>query len=91
MPNALRPALLAYEYVITVDREVKLFWNRQITVASVLFCFNRYLPLAVAILYLPFDQPGPDSTYAVSIFAIQIYTAHSLSYCAFRGPIFMFV
>ncbi|KAI0758211.1 hypothetical protein C8Q74DRAFT_1441781 [Fomes fomentarius] len=33
--------LLAYEYVITFDREMKLFWKRSITGSSILFITNR--------------------------------------------------
>ncbi|KAI0774609.1 hypothetical protein C8Q74DRAFT_1201129, partial [Fomes fomentarius] len=48
------PGLLAYEYMITFDRETKFFWKRSITGSSVLFIVNRYLPLSLGILqYLP--------------------------------------
>ncbi|KAI0758260.1 hypothetical protein C8Q74DRAFT_1221923, partial [Fomes fomentarius] len=33
--------LLAYEYMITFDRETKFFWKRSITGSSVLFIVNR--------------------------------------------------
>ncbi|KAI0641919.1 hypothetical protein C8Q79DRAFT_986348, partial [Trametes meyenii] len=46
------PALLAYEYLITFDREVHLFWRSSFTGASVLFFLNRYLPLITIILEL---------------------------------------
>ncbi|KAI0354663.1 hypothetical protein OH77DRAFT_1521558 [Trametes cingulata] len=42
--------LLVFEYLITLDREVELFWRRKFTGASVLFLLNRYLPLSVTIL-----------------------------------------
>ncbi|KAI0359561.1 hypothetical protein OH77DRAFT_1420084 [Trametes cingulata] len=35
-------ALLAFEYVITLDREVRLVWGRKATGATVLFVLNRY-------------------------------------------------
>ncbi|EIW59955.1 uncharacterized protein TRAVEDRAFT_47251 [Trametes versicolor FP-101664 SS1] len=46
-PNpVLRPdSLLAYEYVITFDQEVTLFWKRKKTGATVLFLAIRYLTL----------------------------------------------
>ncbi|KAI9062447.1 hypothetical protein FKP32DRAFT_1677387 [Trametes sanguinea] len=34
--------LLAFEYVITLDREVRLVWGRKTTGATVLFVLNRY-------------------------------------------------
>ncbi|KAI0722683.1 hypothetical protein C8Q76DRAFT_793694 [Earliella scabrosa] len=50
--------LLAYEYMITFDREVHLFWRQKITLASILFGINRYLPLAVTIINLPYSVPN---------------------------------
>ncbi|KAI0351308.1 hypothetical protein OH77DRAFT_944914 [Trametes cingulata] len=38
-------ALLAYEYIITFDQEVALFWKRKMTGATVLFLATRYLAL----------------------------------------------
>ncbi|KAI0629432.1 hypothetical protein C8Q77DRAFT_1235304 [Trametes polyzona] len=35
-------ALLAFEYVITFDREVRLVWGRKVTGATILFVLNRY-------------------------------------------------
>ncbi|KAI0713665.1 hypothetical protein C8Q76DRAFT_784602 [Earliella scabrosa] len=46
-----------YEYAITFRREVEIFWNRKVTVASVLFVANRYLPMIVISLGLPNDVP----------------------------------
>lgn len=38
-------ALLAYEYIITFDQEVDLFWRRKKTGATVLFVATRYMAL----------------------------------------------
>ncbi|EIW59936.1 uncharacterized protein TRAVEDRAFT_122446, partial [Trametes versicolor FP-101664 SS1] len=38
-------ALTAYEYLITLDQEVNLFWRRRITGATLLFLATRYLAL----------------------------------------------
>lgn len=38
-------ALLAFEYVITLDRELELIWERRTTGASVLFMLTRYTSL----------------------------------------------
>ncbi|KAI0793678.1 hypothetical protein C8Q74DRAFT_1215220 [Fomes fomentarius] len=40
--------LLAYEYIITFDREMKFFWRQKITGSSVLFIVGRYLTLVFA-------------------------------------------
>ena len=37
--------LIFYDYVITFKYEVEHYWQRKITVASVLFLSNRYVPL----------------------------------------------
>ncbi|KAM5541388.1 hypothetical protein V8D89_004942 [Ganoderma adspersum] len=42
--NAAAVALF-YEYFITISEEVKYFWKRKLTGASILFFLNRYLPL----------------------------------------------
>ena len=39
------PVLVAYDYVLTVPREARLFWKRKMTAASFLFFANRYLAL----------------------------------------------
>lgn len=40
------PAFLVYEYLITLDQEIKLFWKRGgFTGASALFLFVRYSTL----------------------------------------------
>lgn len=44
-PTVSRQALLAYEYVITLDQEVALFWKPKITGATVLFMGTRYSAL----------------------------------------------
>ena len=48
-------ALFAYEYLITLSREVDLFWKRKFTMASAPFIVNRYLVLAVNILDMPYS------------------------------------
>lgn len=42
--------LLVYEYIITFDKEVELFWRGSMTRASALFLFNRYLSLVAIAL-----------------------------------------
>ncbi|KAI0774511.1 hypothetical protein C8Q74DRAFT_1270542, partial [Fomes fomentarius] len=49
--------LLAYEYVITFDRETKLFWRRTTTGSSILFIVNRYLSLVGAVVSMPYPDP----------------------------------
>lgn len=53
-------AFLGFEYLVTFDREVELFWKRKFTGASVLFLLNRYLPLLTVILDLSQSTPMSD-------------------------------
>ena len=55
-------ALLAYEYLITFDREVSLFWVQKITMASVLFMVNRYIALCTGMIGLPIEVTSQVST-----------------------------
>ena len=55
-------ALLAYEYVITFDSEVRLFWVQKITMASVLFMVNRYIALCAGMMSLPYEVTSQVST-----------------------------
>ena len=55
-------ALMLYEYAITIDREVILFWKGKKTMAWVLFVANRYLSLLYhLVLVIPWS-----SAYLVS-------------------------
>lgn len=44
--------LVVYEYCVTFEAEIRLFWRRKATRSNVLFFFNRYVCLAnrVAVL-----------------------------------------
>lgn len=42
-------ALLFYDYFLTFDKEIQLFWNRKLTGPSVIFYLNRYSMLVNAI------------------------------------------
>ncbi|KAI0764866.1 hypothetical protein C8Q74DRAFT_1174811, partial [Fomes fomentarius] len=43
-------AFVVYEYIITFDREVSLFWRRRFTGATLLFLLNRYITLLTQLL-----------------------------------------
>lgn len=53
-------ALLAYEYLLTLTREIALFWKRRLTGASVLFFLNRYIVLALHIFNFAIAGPVSD-------------------------------
>ena len=62
-------ALIVYEYVTTIRREVELFWtgNRKATIGSILFFVNRYLPLLVNLMYLKNPVPVKVSALVVQL------------------------
>jgi hypothetical protein len=43
-------ALMLYEYVITLDDEVKHFWKRPFKITHYLFLFNRYFPILIVMM-----------------------------------------
>ncbi len=57
--DSVPTALVVYDFVITLDREMKLFWTRRFTGATVLFFTIRYMPLLYGILgvvkYVPIN------------------------------------
>ncbi|KAI0722681.1 hypothetical protein C8Q76DRAFT_719744 [Earliella scabrosa] len=59
-------AFLAYEYTVTFDLEVNLFWSRKLSMASILFGINRYLSLVGAVMNCPIPLPATlsDTTCA---------------------------
>ncbi|KAI0819588.1 hypothetical protein BC628DRAFT_1332462 [Trametes gibbosa] len=64
-------AWLTYEFLITFDREVDLFWRRNFTGASILFLTNRYLPILVNVLNISSDASICDS-YVKALQTIQL-------------------
>ncbi|KAI0722375.1 hypothetical protein C8T65DRAFT_704876 [Cerioporus squamosus] len=66
-PKFPPPGLFAYEYAITFGHEVELFWKRKITVSSMLFLVNRYIPLVVNMIYAPWPS-YPTTYYILEIF-----------------------
>ncbi|RPD65618.1 hypothetical protein L226DRAFT_567173 [Lentinus tigrinus ALCF2SS1-7] len=44
--------LYVYDYIITFDREVELFWNGKRSGAAAIFILNRYLPLIAQLFYI---------------------------------------
>ena len=44
--------LVIYEYLVTFSTEIQLFWAGEVTGASVLFFFNRYIQLVNTPFFL---------------------------------------
>ncbi|KAI0708204.1 hypothetical protein C8T65DRAFT_740216 [Cerioporus squamosus] len=51
-------ALLVFEWTITLGREVDLFWRDKISIATVMFLSNRYIP----IIYIASSFAGGTAT-----------------------------
>lgn len=43
--------ILAYDYLVTMDEEVRLMWGSKWGMARVLFCISRYLPFVASAIY----------------------------------------
>ncbi|RDX53800.1 hypothetical protein OH76DRAFT_1398936 [Lentinus brumalis] len=55
--------------MLTFDREVDLFWRRKITVSSILFLVNRYVPFIVILIFSPWQTP-PSTTAGYMFFVL---------------------
>ena len=58
--------MLIYDYAVTFAFEVRLFWRRKWTRATLLFFFNRYLSLFISIFEIAIPVSLSD---AVSLFS----------------------
>ena len=68
-------ALIIYEFLITLDTEVRLFWGREITGASVVFFVNRYMMLVYAVFSMWEYSPLATSA-SVRQNTFQLYNSH---------------
>ncbi|TFK80697.1 hypothetical protein K466DRAFT_648600 [Polyporus arcularius HHB13444] len=59
-------ALLSYDYLLTLDKEVELFWNWRSTGATALFMVNRYLVMILRLANLVGFMPMPDQRCAIA-------------------------
>ena len=75
--------MVFFDYFITFDQEVELFWHGKMTGATVLFLANRYLTLAYfvysmlvefAIQTLPSAKVSKSLAVALFIGALASYT-----------------
>lgn len=71
------PVLNGYEYLITLDQEVTLFWRRKWTGATVLFFATRYLGLLSftilsAATYAPLSVKVRTSSFLYSEIVLMV-------------------
>ena len=66
-------AFYIYEYIITLDREVELFWKAPVSWAKIVYFVNRYLTftekILTLLLWLPHMSPKVRSYGKVRMYA----------------------
>jgi hypothetical protein len=62
----LLSALGIYDYLLTLNQEVRQIWQRKLSWTSVLFVVNRYLTLATSFVMFVKDIPQVDPNSQVS-------------------------
>jgi len=78
-------SLTVYEYIITLDEEVKYFWTNQWTISQILFFINRYLPPLIMIISIvcfsvsnplpEFCKPAIQAAFLLNTLAITVIQA----------------
>ncbi|OJA20440.1 hypothetical protein AZE42_05729 [Rhizopogon vesiculosus] len=85
--NTLLPVvgltILSYDYIVTMDKEVRLMWGSKWGVARVLFCISRYLPFIASVIdqYYAFAHLPNPSDYALLTvaFVLEVKAGDTLS------------
>ena len=78
-PN-ICPVLLCFEYLITMDREIELFWKLKFSSATALFLTNRYLIVMYpALLILGQNFETITWTESVSLHIAFLYSKLNIS------------
>lgn len=67
-------ALLAYEYIITFDRELRHIWQRKLSSATIIFVLNRYTVLALYFVNLVRYLNPASANCAVLVRVSQVLT-----------------
>ncbi|KAI0355241.1 hypothetical protein OH77DRAFT_1437151 [Trametes cingulata] len=76
-------ALYVYDCVITLDKEVALFWKRKVTGASLLFFLNRYIFLAGSLLELGGLSPMSAAGFTINRCSRYILAAKAIEYAQY--------
>ena len=76
-------ALIFFEYLLTFDQEVRLFWGKKLTGAVVLFVINRYTTLIYTIYSMLMALvPATRATVQVSLLHFTLWERCKCTYCA---------
>ncbi|KAG1776612.1 hypothetical protein EV702DRAFT_1197985 [Suillus placidus] len=80
--------ILAYDYLVTMDKEVRLMWGTKWGTARVLFCMSRYLPFVASAIYHYYLFAGVSATSNYDQ-CFPLYDAamwlNAISICAAKG------
>ena len=77
----ITPVLIFFEYVLTIDQEVRSFWGKKLTGAVALFFANRYTTIMYTIyLMLVYLIPATFNTVQVSLqpVIVSVYNVYLL-------------
>ncbi|KLO15277.1 hypothetical protein SCHPADRAFT_938874 [Schizopora paradoxa] len=65
---AVIASLLVYEYLITLEEEIRFIWSLRMSIGKAVFLANRYFPFVIMILDFDFTLghvPGTDTDYCM--------------------------
>ncbi|KAJ8457159.1 hypothetical protein ONZ51_g11697 [Trametes cubensis] len=65
-------ALMSYYYLTTLDDEFKHYGNGKVTLATLLYIINRYIPLANAIYQAPFSDFSTNREICTAELGVEI-------------------
>ena len=66
--------LIFFEYLLTFDQEVRLFWRKKFTGAVALFFANRYTTLTYTMYFMLINAvPAPWVTAQVSLPPVSLW------------------
>ena len=74
--NLPASVFLLYDDVITLGREVDMFWHSKLSGASALFFANRYITLLCNVLVLV--EIGYHFSNEVRVYSVLVYTSLTL-------------
>ena len=75
-------ALTFFEFLLTIDKEVRLFWGKKLTGAVALFFTNRYTTLIYTIYYMFIELvPARVVTAQVSYRLFFVRALRMRTYC----------
>ncbi|EJF59421.1 hypothetical protein DICSQDRAFT_172022 [Dichomitus squalens LYAD-421 SS1] len=64
--------IVVFDYLMTVQQELELFWKRRLNLSSILFLSNRYVAISYYVALLPIRFfPSVTQEYGPSMSQLQ--------------------